>query len=353
MTSEEHILLMFGMNLCKSDISNTIRTFVFDYLQKNKSIDNLNSIISTVEQIQSNFTSTQRVTSNSNNVRRTREENGFKSDEWGRECRLCESRHYYKKECKYSCKHCDMRGSHRSSECRGGRRKNNRDYNHGQNDRYRNSKVQDKRFRRSKSQDKSYKKAADRQGTPGKSLRIQTERDNGRESSPNSSPDDTHHRSHSNPPRHDMRDIDTRQNQNPSCNRVRRERTNSPNRRNLFGEHASLFDSIRMTPQQQHSRSSPWAGQQPPKRTCNRVKESRSNRKEEEKDETMTSHGAPTVLMPQHHLSYPRTYSEYKNKKRMRELANSERENEGRRTRSYSEESRPDPTSSHSHNNPA
>ena len=92
MTQEEHVLLMFGMNLCKSEISNTIRTAVFDYLQKNKSIDNLNSIISTVEQIQSNFTSTQRVTSNSNNVRRTREENGFKSDEWGRECRLCESR---------------------------------------------------------------------------------------------------------------------------------------------------------------------------------------------------------------------------------------------------------------------
>ena len=40
MTSEEHFLLMFGMNLCKSDISNTIRTSVFDYLQKNKSIDN-------------------------------------------------------------------------------------------------------------------------------------------------------------------------------------------------------------------------------------------------------------------------------------------------------------------------
>ena len=51
MTQEEHILLMFGMNLCKSEISNTIRTAVFDYLQKNKSIDNLDSIISTVEQI--------------------------------------------------------------------------------------------------------------------------------------------------------------------------------------------------------------------------------------------------------------------------------------------------------------
>merc|ERR1711895_58463 len=88
MTAEEHILLMFAMNLCKTDISNTIRTSVFDYLQKNKSIDNLNTIISTVEQIQSNFTSTQRVTSNSNNVRRTREGDGFKPDEWGRECLL-------------------------------------------------------------------------------------------------------------------------------------------------------------------------------------------------------------------------------------------------------------------------
>ena len=34
MTAEEHILLMFAMNLSKTDISNTIRTSVFDYLQK-------------------------------------------------------------------------------------------------------------------------------------------------------------------------------------------------------------------------------------------------------------------------------------------------------------------------------
>ena len=189
---------------------------------------------------------------------------------------------------------------------------------------------------------------------PGKSLRIQTDRDNGRESSPNSSPDNTHHMSHSNPPRHDRRDIDTRRNQNTSCNRVRREQTSSPNRRNLlFGEHTSLFDSIRMTPQQQHPRSTPWAGQQPPKRTCNRIRESGSNRKEEEKDEMMTSHGAPTVPMPRHHLPYPRTYSEYKEHKRMLEMADTEREAEGRRTRSYSEENRTGPTSGHSHNNPA
>ena len=35
MTQEEHILLMFGMNLIKSDISQGIRTAFFDYLQKN------------------------------------------------------------------------------------------------------------------------------------------------------------------------------------------------------------------------------------------------------------------------------------------------------------------------------
>ena len=52
MTQEEHILLMFGMNLQKSNISQNVRTAVFDYLQKNKSIDTLDSIVATVEQIQ-------------------------------------------------------------------------------------------------------------------------------------------------------------------------------------------------------------------------------------------------------------------------------------------------------------
>ena len=93
-------------------------------------------------------------------------------------------------------KYCHIRGSHRSSECRGGRRKS-WDYNHGHQDRYRNPKDQDKRFRRSKSQDKAYKRSADRQGTLGKSLRIQTDGDNGRASSPNTSPENNYHRSHS------------------------------------------------------------------------------------------------------------------------------------------------------------
>ena len=137
MTQEEHILLMFGMNLHKSDISQNIRTAVFDYLQKNKSIDSLDNIVSTVEQIQSNYNSTQRVTSN--NIRRTREDSSYPPHEWTpRNCHLCGGRHYSKKECKYSCKHCHIRGSHRSSECGGGRRKN-WDYN------------QEKRFRRSRS----------------------------------------------------------------------------------------------------------------------------------------------------------------------------------------------------------
>ena len=68
MTQEEHILLMFGMNLQKSDISQTVRTAVFDNLQKNKSIDSLDNIVATMEQIQSNYVSTQRVTAN--NIRR-------------------------------------------------------------------------------------------------------------------------------------------------------------------------------------------------------------------------------------------------------------------------------------------
>ena len=59
MTQKEHIHLMFGMNLQKSDISQTVRTAVFDYLQKNKSIDTLDNIVATVEQIQSNYISTQ------------------------------------------------------------------------------------------------------------------------------------------------------------------------------------------------------------------------------------------------------------------------------------------------------
>ena len=54
MTPEEHILLMFGMNLQKSDISQTVRTAIFNYLQKNKSIDSLDNIVATMEQIQSN-----------------------------------------------------------------------------------------------------------------------------------------------------------------------------------------------------------------------------------------------------------------------------------------------------------
>merc|ERR1711867_140843 len=105
-----------------TDISNSIRTSVFDYLQKNKSIDNLNSVISSVEQIHSNFTSTQRVTnSNNERTRRTKEGDVFRSDDWGRECRLCDGRHYHKKDCKYLCRYCHVRGSHKSSECRGGR----------------------------------------------------------------------------------------------------------------------------------------------------------------------------------------------------------------------------------------
>ena len=164
-----------------------------------------------------------------------------------------------------------MRGSHRSSECSWGKRKK---WNYNQ----------DKRFRRSKSQEKtSYKRSSDRQGTPGESLRVQIEGDNGRSSSPNTSPEDKYHRSHSNPLRNDRRDTDIRGNPSASCNRVRREQTTSPGRRGLFGDHASLFDSVCISPQQTNKRSTPWAGQQPPRR-CNRVKTIGVSNPEEQKD---------------------------------------------------------------------
>ena len=73
-----------------------------------------------------------------------------------------------------------------------------------------------------------------------------------------------------------------------------------------------------MTPQQQqqYPRSTPWAGQQPPKRTCNRVKEVRPN-KEEKEDEEIFEHKPPAVAMPR---SNPKTYSEYKMQKIQKRL---------------------------------
>ena len=176
---------------------------------------------------------------------------------------LCGGKHYNKKkDCRYTCKNCHIRGSHRSSECRGGRRKNNWDYN------------QEKKFRRSRSQEKfSHNRASERQGTPGKALRIQVDGERRRSGSPNTSPEenlDWYHRSHSNP-RDDRRDRDIRG--TVGVGRVRRDQINSPHRANLFGEHSSLFDSVRLTPQQTNKRSTPWTGQQPP-RGCHRVHKS-------------------------------------------------------------------------------
>ena len=213
-----------------------------------------------------------------------------------------------------------MRGSHRSSECRGGRRKN-WDYN------------QEKRFRRSKSQDKtSYKRTSDRQGTPGKSLRVQIEGDTRRSSSPNTSPEDKYHRSHSNPPRNDRRDIDIHGNSGPSCNRVRREQTTSPHRTNLFGDHASLFDSIRISPQQTNKRSTPWAGQQPPRR-CNRVRTIETSNPEEQKDKNPTF---PVVLMPRHLPAHLQSYRAYQQHKRVIRMNDTEPGVEHSRPRSNS-----------------
>ena len=76
MTPEEHVLLMFAMTLQKSDISQTVRTTVFDYLSKNENIDSLETIVGKVDQIQSNYVSTQRATSN---IRRMKEENYLSS----------------------------------------------------------------------------------------------------------------------------------------------------------------------------------------------------------------------------------------------------------------------------------
>ena len=108
-----------------------------------------------------------------------------------------------------------------------------------------------------------------------------------------------------------------------------------------------------MSPQQQHPRSTPWAGQQPPRRAVNRIRETESDRKEEKKDEMMTSPAVPAVPMPRHRLPYLRSYSAYKEHKRMLRMADTEREAEERRTGSYSEENKPGPGSGYSHNNPA
>ena len=341
MTPQELILLMFAMNLSKTDISHTIRTSVFDYLQKNKSIDDLNSVISSVEQIQSNFTSTQRVTASNERTRRTKEGHPPRSDEWGRECRLCDGKHYYKKECSYSCRNCHIRGSHKTSECRGGRRKErNWDNNPGQNERYRNK---DKRFRRSKSQDKAYKRTSERERTPGKALRIQADNKD-RDSSPNSSPNDNHRRSNSIPPNHGRRDPDTR----VRMSRVRTERSNSAGRRHLFGEHSSLFDSVRITPQQQqYPRSTIGAGEQPTKRACNRVKEMKAN-KDKEHDDDIVELIQPAVPMPR---SSPKTYKDWKMQKIQNKLWNIA--NQERMNGSHSEESTPADNGSHSHSNHA
>ena len=130
--------------------------------------------------------------------------------------------------------------------------------------------------------------------------------------------------------------------------RVRTERSNSAGRRHLFGEHSPLFDSVRMTPQQQqYPRTTPWAGEQPPKRACNRVKEMKAD-KDEEQDDDIVELTQPAVPMPR---SNPKTYSEWKMQKiqkRLWDIANPERMNG-----SQSEESRHDDNERHSHNNHA
>ena len=130
--------------------------------------------------------------------------------------------------------------------------------------------------------------------------------------------------------------------------RVRTERSNSAGRRHLFGEHSSLFDSVRMTPQQQqYPRTTPWAGEQHPKRACNRVKEMKAD-KEEEQDDDIVELTQPAVPMPK---SNPKTYSEWKMQKiqkRLWNIANPERMNG-----SQSEESRHGDNESHSHSNHA
>ena len=167
-----------------------------------------------------------------------------------RDCDLCGGKHYNKrKECRDTCKHCHIRGSHRISECRGRRRKN-WDNNH------------EKKYRRSRSQEKFSNRTSERQGTPGKALRIQIEGERRRWGSPNTSPEENrdryHRRGHSNP-RDDRRDRDIR----GTVGRVRQNQINSPHRVNLFRDHSLLFDTVRLTPQQTNKRTTPWAGQQP------------------------------------------------------------------------------------------
>ena len=127
--------------------------------------------------------------------------------------------------------------------------------------------------------------------------------------------------------------------------RVRTERSNSAGRRHLFGEHSSLFDSVRMTPQhQQYPRNTPWAGDQPPKRACNRVKEMKADREEDE-DNEIVELTEPAVPMPR---SNPKTYGEWKMQKiqkKLWDIANPERLNG-----SESEESRLGDNEGYSHN---
>ena len=174
-------------------------------------------------------------------------------------------------------------------------------------------------------------------------MRIQADNKD-RDSSPNSSPNDNHRRSNSIPPNHGRRDPDTR----VRMSRVRTERSNSAGRRHLFGEHSSLFDSVRITPQQQqYPRSTIGAGEQPTKRACNRVKEMKAN-KDKEHDDDIVELIQPAVPMPR---SSPKTYKEYKMQKiqnKLWNIANPERMNE-----SHSEESRPGDNGSHSHSNHA
>ena len=113
---------------------------------------------------------------------------------------------------------------------------------------------------------------------------------------------------------------------------VRREQTTSPRRTNLFGDHGSLFDSIRLSPQQTNKRSTIWGGQQA-SRNCNRIKTIATGKQEEWKDKNQTF---PVVPMPRHLPTHPQPYGTHQQHKREIRMIDTERGAEHSRPRSNS-----------------
>ena len=75
--------------------------------------------------------------------------------------------------------------------------------------------------------------------------------------------------------------------------RVRPNHNSSSNPITLFGEHNSLFDNIRLIPQHNHERNTPWSRQQPPTRGAYRVKQVEPEKSKGQEHDTPTSPWVP------------------------------------------------------------